>query len=103
VMHPDQGMGVEFTQSTPQHRKAVEDLLHLLTENRDLQPELLVEPEGLDVSGDEPRTRGSDTDDPLLQLFYGESLSVDAFQDALRRQRALTVPAPKSSASAAHV
>jgi c-di-GMP-binding flagellar brake protein YcgR len=100
VMHPDQGMGVEFTQSTPQHCKAVEDLLHLLTENRDLHPELLVEPEGLDPSGDEPRTRGSDTDDPLLQLFYGENLSVDAFQDALRRQRALTATAPKASAAA---
>jgi c-di-GMP-binding flagellar brake protein YcgR len=103
VMHPDRGMGVEFIQSTPQHRKAVEDLLHVLTENRDLHPEMLVEPEGLDATADEPKTRRSDTDDPLLQLFYGENLSVDAFQDALRRQRALPVPASKSAADAAHV
>jgi len=101
VMHPDKGMGVEFTQSTPQHRKAVGDLLRSLTENPDLHPELMVEPEGLDINIDEPKTRASDTDDPLLQLFYGERLSVEAFQDALRRQRALTVPAPKSTAATA--
>lgn len=102
VMHPDRGMGVEFTQTTPQHRKSVEDLLHLLTEKRDLRPELLVEPEGLDVNADEPRTRGSDTEDPLLQLFYGENLSVEAFQDALRRQRTLTIAPTNSTTSAAH-
>ena len=102
VMHPDRGMGVEFTQSTAEHCKAVEDLLRLLMENRELHPELLVEPEGLETSADAPRTRRSDTDDPLLQLFYGESLSVEAFQDALRRQRALTIPARKSATTAAH-
>jgi DNA-binding response OmpR family regulator len=102
VMHPDRGMGVEFTQSTPQHRKAVEDLLRLLTENRELHPELAVEPEGLDTDGIEPKTRASDTDDPLLQLFYGESLSLEAFQEALRRQRTMSVAAQKSTATAAH-
>lgn len=101
VMHPDRGMGVEFTLSTPQHRKGVEDLLHLLTQKRDLHPELLVEPEGLATDSDEPRTRRSDTDDPLLQLFYEENLSVEAFQDALRRQR-LTISTPKPAASATH-
>jgi hypothetical protein len=102
VMHPDRGMGVEFTQTTPQHRKGVEDLLQLLTEKRDLHPELLVEPEGLDTSGDERKTRRSDTDDPLLQLFYGETLSAEAFQDALRRQRTLTTAVAKSATTAAH-
>jgi c-di-GMP-binding flagellar brake protein YcgR len=102
VMHPDKGMGVEFTQSTPQHRKSVEELLRLLTENRNLQPELVVEPEGLDSIENEPKTRASDTDDPLLQLFYGENLSVDAFQEALQKQRALTVSVPKTAAAAAH-
>lgn len=102
VMHPDKGMGVEFTQSTPQHRKAVEDLLRSLTENRNLQPELMVEPEGLDLAN-ETRTRASDTDDPLLQLFYGENLSAEAFQEALRRQRVLSAATPDSAAAAAHV
>jgi c-di-GMP-binding flagellar brake protein YcgR len=102
VMHPDKGMGVEFTQSTREHRKAVEDLLHLLTENRELHPELLVEPEGLETNTDGPKTRASDTDDPLLQLFYGENLSVEAFQEALRRQRAGTVAAPNLTSASAH-
>jgi CheY-like chemotaxis protein len=102
VMHSDKGMGVEFTQSTAEHRKAVEDLLRLLTENRDLHPELVVEPEGLETNTDEPKTRASDTDDPLLQLFYGENLSTEAFQEALRRQRAGTNAASKSTAAAAH-
>ena len=49
VMHPDKGMGVEFTKSTPEHRGLLEKFLSLLTENRDVQPELLVEPEGLET------------------------------------------------------
>lgn len=102
VMHPDKGMGVEFTQSTPEHRTAVEKLLAMLTANRNLQPELLVEPEGLETNSAELRTRASDTDDPLLQLFYGERLSVEAFLEALRRQRAITNAAPNTTASAAH-
>jgi hypothetical protein len=97
VMHPDKGMGVEFTQATPEHRAAVERFLGVLSENRALLPELMVEPEGLDSEA-RPHKRGStDTDDPLLQLFYGEPLSVEAFQDALRKQRA-TPP----NAAAAH-
>ncbi len=102
IMHPEKGMGVEFTQSTPQHRSAVEELLRILTENRNLQPELLVEPEGLETNANEFRKRGSDTDDPLLQLFYSENLSAEAFQEALRKQRALTVPASNAAAAAAH-
>ncbi len=102
VMHPDKGMGVEFTQSTPEHRTAVEKLLAMLTANRNLQPELLVEPEGLETNTNELRTRASDTDDPLLQLFYGERLSVEAFQEALRRQRAITNAPPKTTSAAAH-
>src|SRR5260370_22082289 len=49
VMHPDQGMGVEFTQATPEHRAALEKFLGVLTDNRELSPELLVVPEGLEV------------------------------------------------------
>ena len=48
VMHPDKGMGVEFTQATPEHRAAVGKFLGVLSENRTLLPELLVEPEGLE-------------------------------------------------------
>ena len=93
VMHPDKGMGVEFTQGTLEHRAAVEKFLGVLTENRTLLPELLVEPEGLDSGSRTTKAVPVDTDDPLLQLFYGETLSADEFQDALRKQRANPLPA----------
>lgn len=99
VMHPDKGMGVEFTQGTLEHRAAVEKFLGVLTENRTLLPELLVEPEGLDSDSRAMQAAPADTDDPLLQLFYGETLSADEFQDALQKQRANPVP---PSAAAAH-
>ncbi len=99
IMHPDKGMGVEFTQATPEHRAAVEKFLSVLSENRTLLPELLVEPEGLDSDAGAMKRRAGETDDPLLQLFYGDALSVEAFHEALRRQRAVQ-PAVASGAAA---
>lgn len=87
VMHPDKGMGVEFTQTTPEHRNAVEKFLGVLSDNRTLLPELLVEPEGLESETAASKLHSTDTDDPLLQLFYAEPLTVEAFHDALRKQR----------------
>ncbi|HEX3820125.1 MAG TPA: PilZ domain-containing protein [Candidatus Sulfotelmatobacter sp.] len=86
VMHPEKGMGVEFTQATPEHRAAVEKFLGVLTGNRTLSPELLVEPDGLETIST-AKARPADADDPLLQLFYGESLSAEDFHEALRKQR----------------
>jgi len=99
VMHPDVGMGVEFTQNTPEHRAALEKFLNVLTENRTLLPELFVQPEGLDVAGPRADAATVDTDDPLLQLFYGEPLSAETFHEALRKQRA--IPPTVGSAEAA--
>jgi c-di-GMP-binding flagellar brake protein YcgR len=99
VMHPEKGMGVEFTQTTPEHRSAVEKFLGVLSANRSLLPELLVEPEGLESEADGVTARSNDTEDPLLQLFYGEPLPFEAFQDALRKQRA-TQPEAASTAAA---
>jgi hypothetical protein len=99
VMHPDKGMGVEFVQASPEHQAAVEQFLHLLSENRTLLPELLVEPEGLESESSKGRV--TDTDDPLLQLFYGETLSTEAFDQALRKQRVIA-PAASAAAVAAH-
>jgi len=104
VMHPDKGMGVEFTQTTPEHCTSLEKFVGKLTENRDLLPELLVEPEGLEPD-DPPSSKaalefGAIADDPLLQLFRSEiSLSPEAFQEELRKQRA--VPSTDGT-SAAH-
>jgi c-di-GMP-binding flagellar brake protein YcgR len=96
IMHPDKGMGVEFTQTTPEHREAVEKFLEALNENRTLSPELLVEPEGLESDPNTARPP-ADTDDPLLQLFYGEALTAEQFHEAMHKQRG-TPSAPSAAA-----
>jgi c-di-GMP-binding flagellar brake protein YcgR len=93
VMHPDKGMGVEFTQTTPEHRAAVEGFLGMLSENRSLAPELLVEPEGFDSGSHSSNSSSANPDDPLLQLFSAELPTPDAFHEALRKQRAMPVQA----------
>jgi len=100
VMHPDKGMGVEFTQATPEHRAAVEKFLGVLSENRGLMPELLVEPEGLESEPNTLKPSSAESEDPLLQLFRGESLTYEAFQESLRKQRAV-LPAAASAAAGA--
>ena len=102
VMHPDQGMGVEFTQNTAGERAALEKFLRVLTENRTLVPELFVQPEGLDSADIGRATAGVNTEDPLLQLFFGEPLSAEAFQEALRKQRAIPPAVANAEAAATH-
>jgi c-di-GMP-binding flagellar brake protein YcgR len=101
IMHPDKGMGVQFTQNTAEHRAALEKFLSVLTENRSLMPELLVQAEGLETEATGRQPSAADADDPLLQLFYGEPLSPEAFYEALRKQRAVPPPA-ESALSPAH-
>ena len=94
-MHPDKGMVVEFTQTTPEHRAAVEKFLGVLNENRGLTPELLVEPEGLESepNAGKPPT---ETDDPLLHLFYGDALTAEQFRDVQSdRDRAESISASR--------
>jgi hypothetical protein len=100
VMHPDRGMGVEFTQGTQEHRAAVAKFLGVLTENRTLLPELFVQPEGLESEERSPKLTAPDLEDPLLQLFYGEPLSAEDFKEALHKQRA--VPADATAVASAH-
>ena len=89
VMHPDRGMGVEFTQATSQHRVLLEKFLGVLTSNRSLMPELLVEPEGLE-SDPPTNLTAAETEDPLLGLFRSQStLPAESFQEELRKQRGL--------------
>jgi c-di-GMP-binding flagellar brake protein YcgR len=102
IMHPDRGMGVEFTQNTREHRAALEKFLNVLTENRSLLPELFVQPEGLEVESQRTAAVTSDIEDPLLQLFYGEPVSAEAFLEALRKQRAIPAVVGSTQAAAAH-
>jgi hypothetical protein len=92
IMHADKGMGVEFTQTTAEHRALLEKFLRLLTENREVLPELLVEPEGLETESSNPSflPTAGDPEDTLLGLFRSPAaLSADAFLAELRKQRGL--------------
>jgi c-di-GMP-binding flagellar brake protein YcgR len=101
VMHPDKGMGIEFTQATAEHRAAVEKFLGVLHENRNLLPELLVEPEGLEAAPGTTQSKSECADDPLLQLFYGESLTAEQFHEAMRKQRGIPPEVTGSTPAAA--
>jgi CheY-like chemotaxis protein len=100
VMHPDKGMGVEFTQTTPEHRELLEKFLRVLTENRDLLPELLVEPEGLEtgtLQHSRITAESGAEEDPLLALFRQAALPADSFLAELRKQRGLTTATAAAS------
>jgi c-di-GMP-binding flagellar brake protein YcgR len=101
IMHPDRGMGVEFIQSTPEHRGLLEKFLSLLTDNRDVLPELLVEPEGLETEGTHAlltSTASGDSEDTLLGLFRSQAaLTADAFLTELRKQRGLAAASAGAS------
>ena len=92
IMHADKGIGVEFTQTTAEHRALLEKFLRLLTENREVLPELLVEPEGLETESSNASflPAAGDPEDTLLGLFRSPAaLSADAFLTELRKQRGL--------------
>lgn len=90
VMHPENGMGVEFTQRTDQQRQHVERFIDALMKSEGAVPELTVAPDGLEVAP-EPKLRlapASAVEDPLIDLFaHKASLPADAFLAELRRQR----------------
>jgi CheY-like chemotaxis protein len=102
VMHPEKGMGVEFTQTTPEHRDLLEKFLGRLTENPNVLPELLVEPEGLETEAVQKSPAAEPSNehaDPLLHLFRNhEGLDADMFLVELRKQRGVTVGAAGASA-----
>lgn len=90
VMHPDKGMGVEFTKSTPEHRALLEKFLRQLAESPETVPELLVEPEGLENAGVQNSTVASAPAeaDPLLEIFRNHAaLAAEPFVELLRKQR----------------
>jgi CheY-like chemotaxis protein len=97
VMHAEKGMGVEFTQTTVEHRAKLEKFLELLSANRELLPELLVEAEGLETESSQhtglPLESG-EVEDPLIGLFRNQStLSADLFTAELRKQRGMAAAA----------
>jgi CheY-like chemotaxis protein len=93
VMHPEVGMGVEFTQKTTEQRNHVEKFIHALMNAGDTLPELMVEPEGLEGEAASHANHSSvgmtsELEDPLLDLFqHKASLPSELFLNELRKQR----------------
>ncbi len=89
VMHPEVGMGVEFTQKTTQQREHVEKFIQTLTSSGGAVPELLVAPEGFDTAElPAPETNVDEPYDPLLDLFRNKAeLDTEPFLTELRKQR----------------
>jgi c-di-GMP-binding flagellar brake protein YcgR len=97
VMHPDLGMGIEFAQTTERQRNDLEKFIQALSNSNGVLPELLVEPEGLDISDpvSAPKS-GTGVEDPLLDLFRKKGdLAPAAFQTELSKQRG---PSPRAAA-----
>src|SRR5437868_5239303 len=102
VMHPELGMGIEFTPITDQQREQVEKFIQVLTSRSNgVLPDLLVEPEGLDSADavSEAKIVGA-APDPLLELFQKQgNLAPEAFQVELRNQRRSNPKAAAQNAS----
>jgi len=102
VMHPEIGMGVEFTRTTNQQRKHLEEFIQALTNSNGAQPELLVEPEGMndaEMIGSE-RIVSDEIEDPLLELFQRSTdFTPESFMSELRKQRNPQALAASAAAS----
>ena len=90
VMHPEKGMGVEFTRTTPEQLDRLEKFIYALTHSRGAQPELVVEPEGMDdaVAVGSGQQLADEIEDPLLDLFRRDNdFTIEGFRAELRKQR----------------
>jgi CheY-like chemotaxis protein len=95
VVHPGQGMGVEFPSRTQEQRNKVLDLINSLRNTPGTMPELSVSPRALvaDRTQFEPGPEASkasneDWDDPLVELLRrGASLPQGEFLAELQQQR----------------
>jgi c-di-GMP-binding flagellar brake protein YcgR len=99
VMHPDQGMGIEFAQTTNSQRDDLERFIHALTNSQGALPELMVEPEGLDIGEAAiPAKPANGMEDPLLELFRkSPELASESFQTELRKQRSPRAAAQRAT------
>jgi CheY-like chemotaxis protein len=102
AMHPEIGMGMEFTRTTKQQRELLQKFIHALRYSNGGQPEFVVEPEGTnDVQPASSKPLAlAEHEDPLLELFQRNAeLATEAFQSELRKQRTLR-PEPAETVSA---
>jgi len=91
VMHPGQGMGIEFPARTEEQRKSVTDFIECLAHQPGAQPELGISPRSLIAdAADFSQANASDenTHDPLLDLLRtGSAMEQEEFHAELSRQR----------------
>jgi len=102
VMHPEVGMGVEFTRTTNQQRKHLEEFIQALQNHKGAQPEMVVEPEGMNDAEpvSSPASAMDDLDDPLLELFHRNTdFTTESFLSELRKQRNSPPLAAQAAAS----
>jgi CheY-like chemotaxis protein len=94
VMHPGNGMGIEFPARTEEQRKSVGEFIEFLTSQPGATPQLEISPRSLVASDADLRRvspEGEQSDDPLLELLRsGQSLEEEAFLGALHKQRTPT-------------
>jgi CheY-like chemotaxis protein len=94
VMHPEVGLGIEFTRRTAQQKERVGKFIQTLVNSGGTLPDLLVQPEGIDNREDESPEPVDEVEDPLLDLFRQKAeLSSEQFHIELRKQRGVTRPA----------
>jgi hypothetical protein len=102
VMHPEVGMGVEFTRTTDQQNSQLEKFIHNLKTSK-VQPQLVVEPEGMNDSEptESEMQAWAESEDRLLQLFQKSTdLNSASFLNVLRSQReSATLKAHAATAS----
>jgi DNA-binding response OmpR family regulator len=92
LMHPNTGMGVEFTQSTATQKARVEEFIQTLVTTTGAVPDLQVKPDTIDNSPSAFSSEkiGDDQGDPLLSLFRTKAdIAADLFQAELRKQRGM--------------
>ena len=101
VMHPEVGMGVEFTRTTEQQGSQLEKFIHNLKTSKE-QPQLVVEPEGMNDSEptESEMQAWAESEDPLLQLFQKSTdLTAASFLNVLRSQRESTTLKARAAAA----
>jgi len=92
VMHPAVGMGIEFTQQTPDQRARVEEFIETLVNTEGAVPNIEVRPDAIDNNAATYSAEHitSKVGDPLLLLFRTRAgLPAELFQAELSKQRGI--------------
>ena len=91
VMHPGQGMGIEFPARTEEQRKNVEGFIECLTSQPGAQPDLEISPRSLVANSadfSQADTNDESAHDPLVELLRtGSAMEHEEFLAELSRQR----------------